>query len=207
MALDLLLAPENIVFTASTGLAVLLAGVEIAGLAIGLSFAAFDGDVVSGPNADGGDAVAAVLGWMNPGRLPVLALIMIFLAAFGMAGLALQSLAAAAGGAYLAAPLAALVALANAAPLTRWLGGALARVLPRDESYDPAPMELIGSRGSISIGPAQAASPGRATIIDRHGNSHNLTVVPDGADDLPSGATIVITGYDGRVHRAVRAAD
>jgi len=203
MALELLLSPETLPFTGAVGLSAVLAAVEIVGLVAGLSFSTADAEVVSGPDAGGGDALSAVLGWMNPGRLPLIAILMVFLAVFGLSGLAVQSLAALADGQYLPAGLAAVPALANSVPFTRWTGAALARVLPRDESYDPAPEALIGAVGSISIGPADHASPGRATVIDRHGNTHNLRVTPlPGDPPLPTGTAVEIAGYDGAVHRA-----
>ena len=202
MALELLLSPDSVPFTVSLGLAAVLGVVEIIGAATGLSFASIGEEPVAGPDAGAGDALSALLGWMNPGRLPLVALLMLLLASFGVGGLALQSLAALAGGSHLPEALAAVPAAANALPFTRWLGTALARVLPRDETYDPAPAELVGARGTISIGPAMVASPGRATVTDAHGNTRNLRVVPADGQPLPTGAAVVITGFDGHSHLA-----
>lgn len=204
MALDLLLAPAALPFTGALAVAAALAVVEVGGVLLGVSGLTGDADAdAGGLEADSGGVLAALMGWANPGRLPLLAWLMVACLAFGLSGLAAQSLAALALGAYLPPWLAALPALAVGMPATRALARALARILPRDESHDPDPMAFVGCRGSISIGPAEATSPGRALVTDRRGHTRNLAVVPEpGMPPIPTGCAVEIIWYDGTLHHA-----
>jgi len=201
MALDFLLAPDNTLFTGALAAAGLLAVVEVVGLLTGLSVAAGEGDG-AGAGAGNATGLSAVLGWVNPGQLPLLALVMVFCASFGVLGLAVQSLAALLTGAY-ATPLAFAAGLLLGLPATRAGGRVLARLLPRDEGFTLGPRDYIGCRGRISIGPAAAGSPGRATVKDRYGRLQNLSVLPmQDAAALPTGAEVLIVDHDGTHHLA-----
>ena len=127
--LDQLIDPHNLPFAVSLALMLLLALVQIAGVAHLLGDHG-DADV------DGGDldVDAGLLSLMGIGRLPFLMWLMLFLTVFGLVGLSGQQLIASfIGGTlnpWLAAPLAALAAF----PLTGLITRPLAAIMPRDET-------------------------------------------------------------------------
>lgn len=121
-----LVQPETAPFAIALLLMSLLGLVE----AIGLGGAGIDFD------ADAPDAgfVAESLDWLNIGRLPLLVLLVVWLAVFGVAGLLVQAAAIALAGSLLPWFAAVPAALAAGMPVTRLASRGLARILPRDEA-------------------------------------------------------------------------
>lgn len=191
--LAFLIAPENVAFSAALLLMLLIGAVE----AVGLGASAADLDA---PNGPGGD----LLGWLGVGRLPLLMLLVVALAAFGLAGLALQQTALALTGGLLPALAAAGVALTAALPLTGVLARGLARVLPRDETTAVGLDSLIGRRARIVVGTASAGSPARARVHDAFGQPHYVLVEPNEAEQrFAEGLDVLLVRREGGSFRAI----
>jgi len=128
-------------------------------------------DLHAGADAPQGNLFGTFYDWLNAGRVPLLILLMAGLGAFSVSGLVLQIVAS-----HVAAPLptlvAALIAFLAVIPTTRAVSRAIARLLPRDESYAIDETDLIGRTGIVTLGPVEAASPGRAKVQDSFGNWH-----------------------------------
>jgi len=128
-------------------------------------------DLHTGADAPQGNLFGTFYDWLNTGRVPLLILLMAGLGAFSVSGLVLQIVAS-----HVAAPLptlvAALIAFLAVIPTTRAVSRAIARLLPRDESYAIDETDLIGRTGIVTLGPVEAASPGRAKVQDAFGNWH-----------------------------------
>lgn len=132
------------------------------------------------------------LGWLNVGKVPLLALLIMILALFSAFGFAIQSIAFT-----VLSPLpgwtASLVSLALALPATRWLSLAIAKIIPRDETYAMQKGDLIGRTGIISLGPVQKGSVARLKIQDQWGNWHFPRVAPAKAGDvIPQGIAVLV---------------
>ena len=110
--------------------------------------------------------------WLNAGRVPLLILLMAGLGAFAVTGLLLQTVAMHAAAAPLPGLLAAAIAFLAVIPTTRTVSRWISRFLPRDESYAITDADLIGLTGTVTLGPVEADSAGRAKIEDRYGNAH-----------------------------------
>jgi hypothetical protein len=193
--------------------------VEVLSLLVGHSVAALvDGAIgheagldhaVHGPagpgDAHGGLSPAALLSWLNVGRVPFLILLILGLAAFALAGFALQGLAAALV-APLPAPLAAIAALAAAVPVLRVATRVLARLIPRDESYAVSADDLVGATAEVTLGPLDQGLPGQVRALDRHGNAHLLRAraAPD-APAMPAGARVLLVDRTDGVFVAIPA--
>ena len=134
-----MLAGPFLPFTVALALMLLIGLVE----AIGLGGFAVDWD------ADLGDA--PLLGWLGFGSLPFLMLLVLFLALFGITGMAIQQALAALTGGMLPGWLAALAATVAALPGTGLLARPLAALLPRDETSAIDIDELAGRRAVIVI--------------------------------------------------------
>lgn len=201
-----LTAPGFYPFTIAALILVGLVTVEIVAMVVGLSFASLldhgaphhgghghDGHGDSGP-------LAAWMSWLNRGGVPLLILIMIWLAAFAISGFVIQGIANT-----IIAPLPTLIAgaaaFAAALPVTRTLSRWTARVFPGDESAVIAQADLIGLTGMVTLGPLDQGKPGRVRVKDRHGNIHVLRANAAADHVIPQGAIVLLVdGSDGLFH-------
>nr|WP_231868026.1 MULTISPECIES: OB-fold-containig protein [Eikenella] len=90
-----------------------------------------DGDLHGG--IEGAGALVRFLDWLYVGRVPLMMLLVVFLAVFGLTGYVLQSVCAGLFGGYLNAWLAVAAALFLAAlPLVHFMTGGLYKIMPKD---------------------------------------------------------------------------
>lgn len=191
--LEILTAPETILFSAALVLMMAIGAIE----AIGLGASGFDLDF--GPDLDHG-----VLGWLGVGKVPLLVLLVAFLAAFGMIGLVGQQLVNTITGAPLPALIAGPAAAIAALPVTGLLGRLLARIMPHDETTAYEVEDLVGHRGTVTVGRAAAGSPARVRVIDPHGQPHHLLVEPnDPTTSFEEGDTVLLVRREGSSFRAI----
>ena len=191
--LEIIAAPANLPFSVALLVMLLIGLVEALGL--GASAAHIDLHV----DADGGD----LLGWLGFGRVPLLMLLVVFLALFGLAGLAIQQYAGP-----LPLWMAAPAALAAALPLTGLGARGLARIMPQDETTAVSLDSLVGRRGTITIGTARRGSPAQARVRDIHGQIHYVMVEPyDDDHAIGEGETVRLDRRDGNIFIAVARAD
>lgn len=187
--LDLLTAPDAIVFSAALLLMLLIGLVE----AVGLGAGGIDLDLDAGP-----------LDWLGVGKVPLLVVLVAFLAAFGGLGLAGQQVATAVAGAPLPALIAIPAALVAALPVTALLARVLARVMPHDETTAYELDDLVGRPATITVGRAAADSPARARTVDPHGQAHHVLVEPnDPAATFQEGDTVLLVRREGSSFRAI----
>lgn len=189
-----LFAPENIVFVSAFALMLVIGVVQALGLG-GDADLDLDGD-------------ADLLGWLGFGRLPLLALIALFLTAFSVIGLlgqqAAHDLAGAMLSPWIAVPAAAVLAL----PATGLAARLLAPLLPRDHSTAIPLDHLVGSHATIVTGHASAGSPARARVEDPHGQHHYVMVEPDSdGARLEEGETILLVRRESHIFRAISHGD
>jgi membrane protein implicated in regulation of membrane protease activity len=196
--LEIIAAPANLPFSVALLIMLMIGAVE----ALGLGASAAHVDLADG--GFGGDLLA----WLGVGRVPLLMLLVVFLAFFGMAGLAIQQSAAELAGALLSPWLASAGALAAAVPLTAVGARGLARIMPRDETTAVSLESLLGRRGTITVGTARRGSPAQARVRDEHGQSHYVMVEPnDEAHPIGEGETVLLVRRDGNLFTALGAAD
>lgn len=189
--IELLTAPANLPFAAALLLMLAIGAVEAVGL--GGAAVELDGDLDAGP-----------LGWLGIGRLPLLIVLIVFLALFGIAGLIVQQMAAGLGGAFLSPLIAVPVAAAGALPLTGLAGRGLARILPRDETTAVSLDSLIGRVGAVTLGESRTGSPARVRVEDVHGQAHFVMVEPDNDGQIfREGETVLLVRRDAQAFRAI----
>jgi len=189
-----LFATENIIFVSAIVLMLLIGAVQAIGIA-----GDFDLDIH-------GDA--DLLGWLGLGRLPLLMLLAIFLALFGMIGLIGQHLLLDFAGAMLSPLIAAPAAFLASLPLTGFAARWLAPLLPRDQSSAVPLDALTGSFARVVTGVARSGSPARARVEDAYGQAHYVMVEPDNAGQtLEEGETILLVRREEHVFRAISHGD
>lgn len=186
-----LLAPENIVFVSALVLMLLLGLVQAIGLSGDADFDAPDW-----------------LDWMGFGRVPLLVVLVLLLASFGLIGLVGQQIAADVAGTLLPWWIAVPGAGALALPATGLSARLLAPILPRDHTTAIDVGDLVGSQAHIVTGRAATGSPARARVEDWHGQAHYLMVEPDNADQIfEEGERVLLVRREGGVFRAIAYGD
>lgn len=184
---------DNIVFASALVLMALIGLVE----AVGLGGAAIGVDGHADVDSD-------FLGWLGLGQLPLLVLLVVFLALFGVIGLSFQQLMVALTGETLTPWLAAPVAAAAALPATALLARPLARILPRDETTAISLDTLVGRRAVIVTGRAAPGNPARARVRDQFGYDHYVMAEPDNAgQSFGEGEEIILVRRHDHIFRAI----
>lgn len=126
-------------------------------------------------------------------KQPLTIWLAIFLALFAGTGLALQSGMMAVFGQMLPRLAAVPLALIPALGLTRTLSGALARLIPRDETAAISERSLGRRRGTVIVGTARRGSPAQVRITDGYGNTHYAMLEPlSDRDEIPQGAEVLV---------------
>jgi hypothetical protein len=195
-----LTAPGIYPFTIAAFTLVGLVVVEIIAMVVGMSFSSILGHGaphggVHG-HADAGP-LDAWMSWLNKGGVPLLILIMIWLASFAIAGFVIQGVAGA-----ILAPLPTLIAglgaFAAALPLTHTLSRWTGRIFPGDETTAVAQADLIGLTGTVTLGPLDQGKPGQVRVKDQYGNIHVLRARAAADHIIPKGAIVLLVdGSDG----------
>jgi membrane protein implicated in regulation of membrane protease activity len=217
--MDLLLAPEAKPFGIAALILFGLVAIELAGLIVGISASSVidkgfgsHADVHveghGGLHVEGHDSwFGGILGWLNPGRAPILIVMMLALGAFAASGYFVQSVAIAFAGP-LPALVASVLAMVAAAVLTRAGSRLLARIIPRDETYAVDEADLVGLTASVVIGPLDGGRPGRVRVLDRHGNWHFLNArAAEGHGPFATGKTVLLADCRDHVFSAITATD
>lgn len=191
-------APENVVFAAALALMLLIGAVEAVGLGAGSFGADLDMDADTGH----------LLAWLGVVQVPLLVLLIAFLAIFGLLGIAGQQAAAALTGTPLSPWLAAPAAAVAALPATGLAARGLARVLPGDETSAIELEDLLGRAATVVTGRAEYGSPARARIEDRFGQAHYVMVEPDRPGSrFQEGEAVLLVRREGHLFRAITRGD
>lgn len=125
------------------------------------------------------EGLERALAWLHLGRVPVLALLILFLAGFSVSGYAVQALADTLFGSLLPWWLASLPAALTAMCCVRALGGLLARVLPDHETTAVSEQSLVGRTGMVTQGIARSGMAAQTKVRDANGGLHYVLVEPD----------------------------
>ncbi len=176
----------------------LLIGASVSGMLEGLSGVKALEDV---------DFFGSSLGWLNVGKVPLLALLVLILALFAAFGLTIQTIASS-----IAAPLppwiASVGALVLALPAARSVSRLVATIIPKDETYATGTDHFVGRTGVISLGPAKVGSVARMKIKDQWNNWHFPRVRPaDPEDVIEQGTTVLVVDADGQELLIARAGE
>ena len=145
-----------------------------------------------------------VLGWLHLGKVPMLVLLVLFLAGYTVFGYAMQMVAHGLFGAYLPSWAAGTIAVAPGMVTVRGLGALVAHIVPRDESSAVSETSLIGRAGVISAGTARRGLAAQARVRDSFGRTHYLMIEPDVDDDIfEQGAQVLVVRKVGAFYRCI----
>lgn len=211
--IELLTASQTLPFGASLGVMLAIALLEGVATVMGMGVSGFldsllpdlevDLDV---PDVEAPSALSRLLGWLRIGQVPVLMLLVVFLTAFGLIGLGLQSASRSLVGFFMPAPIAVIPTFLLALPCVRLFGGLLSRFMPQDETDAVAESSFIGRVAVITLGTAKAASPAQAKLRDARGTTHYVMIEPDvEGEEFGTGSSVLIVRQKGAVFTAIRA--
>jgi len=124
-------------------------------------------------------ALSKLLGWLCLGKVPVLVLLVLFLASFGLIGITLQNVTHNVTGIYLVPWVASIPTFFLSLPIVNIFGRGIAKVIPQDESSAISTKTFVGRVVTITLGTAEKGRPAQAKFQDRYGQSHYLMVEPD----------------------------
>ncbi len=159
-----------------------------------------DIDAIAGPGM-----FTQTLSWLRVGRVPMLVLLVVFLAAFGLIGLALQSVMLSSVGAMLPAFVMVIPAFILSLPVVRIFGGALASVLPKEETSAVSEKSFVGRIGRIVLGTARLSEPAQARLHDEHGRPHYVMVEPEEeGEEFQTGEAVLLVRVEGSRFRITR---
>ena len=206
--MELLLAPENIFFTTSLGLLLAIALLEGIGTLMGFAFMglidgilpSIDLDIGAGVEVGHPLSMGKLMSWLQVGKVPAILILLAFLASFGLAGIAIQTLSASLFGGYLPIFMAVPSAFAMSLPFTRVSARILSVALPKDESSAVSHQSLIGRTATIVLGTARKGNAVEAKVRDIHGKTHYIMVEPENEqDEFPQGSTILLVKKTGSI--------
>jgi membrane protein implicated in regulation of membrane protease activity len=197
--MDLLLSGSYQPFIVAGLVMTSLVAIETASLIAGFSLSHFieqslDPSVFDGYHAEAGEAgfTGSLLGWVNAGRVPLMILIITWLASFAAAGFVIQTLAMSLV-APLPLPIAGLIAFSLAAPATRFTTRLVSSIVPREETYAVSNDDLVGRVAQVTLGPLDQGPAGRVKVQDAHGNWHFLMAkAAEDRDPIPVSAQVLL---------------
>ena len=211
---ELIIAPQNYIFGIAVMLMLLLGLLELLSFALGGLNDWIDGilpdSLTENAHAEIGldSAESGIfirfLSWLYVGKLPLLMLLVVFLAVFGIVGYSLQCLVNNTFGFYLNPCPAAIIAWIIGLPLIRVSAKGLYAVLPKDESSAIVQSNLIGRSGVIVLGCAKRGSPAQVRVKDNYGQQHYIMVEPDDDSVLMQGEIVLLISVQSNLFKAIK---
>ena len=210
---DLINAPQTLIFGVAIMLMLMLGILEVFSLLFG-GISDWVDTMLPDSLTDaahpelGLDAVDAgvfirFLSWLYVGKIPLLMLMVVFLAIFGLLGYLLQSILFGTLGFYLNGLLAAVAVWFASLPVVRVVAGGLYKIMPKDETTAIEEKSLVGRVGVVVLGEARPGSPAEVRVKDGFGQQHYVMVEPDGEAVLKQGEAVLLVSMQGNIFKAI----
>lgn len=204
---DFITAPENIPFAVALLVLLIIAGLEGVGALFGVGLSNMLDSLlpntdlsldVEGPDLEASNTLGHLLSWLRVGQVPVLVLLIVFLASFGLAGFILQKSLWTIFGFMLPVGIAWIPAFCVALPAVRIFGTILHKMIPKDETNAVSQKTFIGRLATITLGTAQTGHAAQGKVKDQFGQDHYIMIEPDQEDiSFPQGSEVLLVRQDG----------
>ncbi|MBW8183476.1 YqiJ family protein [Shewanella nanhaiensis] len=206
---EFLFAQANLPFSISLSFVLLLGIFEALSLVLGYSlvgamddWAPIDLDVDADGSASG---FTGVSGWLCLNRLPLLIWFVLVLVSFSITGYTSNFLSLLLADQPLPQIISLPIALILTAFSCRYVGAAVAKVLPKNESTAVSIDTLLGSIGTVTLGCAIKGNPSEALVKDQHQQKHYVLVEPEVAGvEFQTGTQVVLLKREGTVWSAAK---
>jgi hypothetical protein len=175
--MGLFLAPEAAPFLIATLVMLFIAALEGVALLLGMSASSWLDSIFAHH-----EVPDSFLGWLHLGRVPLLVLLVVFLASFAVIGFAGNIVVHALFGHYVPVIVGAPVAFVASLPVLRGAGSALSRMLPRDQTAAVSLDSLVGRIAVVTEGTARHGYPAQAKLTTEFGQPLYVLVEPDEAE-------------------------
>jgi len=195
---DVLLSPAYLPFTVAGAVVLLLAFVEVAVLVFGFGVSEFLDSLLPDTDLSAG-AHGGVLSWLGFGQAPFLVVLIVFLAAFAIFGITIQTVATGVVGTALWPALVVLCALGLTLPSAGWLARGLARLIPAEETSGIHRNELVGRSGVITQGTATRERTAEAQVVGPKGLRHWIRVRAEAGETISPGEEIKVLARESKV--------
>jgi len=199
-----LVLEANTYFTIALGIVITIALLEIIGQLIGFSIGQvmdsafdFDADISADSGIDAPEGgVAALASWLCLKKLPFLVWLIMFLTLFSITGLGLNYTGSVFMGSPVANWLSLFLAFIVATYLSHHLGGALAKIVPKEETSAISQQSFAGRLAQITIGTARKGTPAEAVFKDEFEQKHYVMVEPIDEEEFPQGSNVVLVAKE-----------
>jgi hypothetical protein len=210
--MSFLFASQNLPFTIALMIMIVIAIMEGTTLFLGAGITnvfdnlvpAIDLDGLDTPELSAQSGMTRFLAWLRIGKVPILITLILFLTIFGLLGLIFQGVLGRTVGFYLPSFLAVVPVFLVTLPILRASHGAVAKIIPRDETYAVSEDTFIGRIAVITAGTATAILAAEARLQDEHGRDHYIMVKPDDPEEtFTRGTSVLIVSQDGSYFLAI----
>ncbi|HET9448829.1 MAG TPA: YqiJ family protein [Steroidobacteraceae bacterium] len=175
----MLFAAETWPFTAAAFLMLLIAIVEGLALIVGATLSEVLQHHLPDPWDNLHGPFDKLLGWLHVGRVPFLVLAVLFLAGFALTGFGLNLVTHRLFGFWTPTIVSVPAAFVATLAIVRIAGSALARLIPRDQTYAVSFESLVGRVATVVGGTARKGYPAQARVANEHGQTLYVMVEPD----------------------------
>lgn len=210
--MSFLFASQNLPFTVALMVMLVIALMEGTSLFLGAGITqvfdsmipSIDLDGLDAPEVSNSSGMTKFLAWLRIGKVPILITLIIFLTVFGLFGLILQSIFEGATGSLLPSYVAVIPILLITIPILRVSQGAVARILPKDETYAVSESTFVGRIATITGGTATSLRAAEARLHDEHGRDHYVMVKPDNeGETFAPGTSVLLVSRKGSFFHAI----
>ncbi len=192
-----LLADMNLLYTLAISIVLLFLFLELLGLIVGISLLDLLDNISpidansSLPITDGG--VSNLLDWLCLTKLPILVWLIIALTHFAIIGYSINYAVLTSLEWQLQLIFILPTTVFFTLIMTYFVGSALAKIIPNNETTAVSTSTFIGKAAKITIGTASSGNPAEALLIDDFNQKHYIMVEPEFEKEyLPQGTEVVI---------------
>lgn len=192
------LLDSNLIYSVVLAFVLALAVLEGVGVLLGMSLLSLLDDITPmefSADADSDISPAGLsqfLGWLCLSKLPLLVWLVLICTLFSLTGLTVNHVATSyfqtTSPMLMSVPLSLFVSAMG----THYLGGAIARVMPKSESASISIASFEGHVAQITVGTASQGNAAEAVFTDIHQQKHYVLVEPQTADAQFSQGTRVL---------------
>ena len=201
--LELIINPNNVVFSACIGIAISLFMLEIAtgGLLEGIFpdiDLDFDADIdidIPEVEAPPVGVVSSLLGWVGAKNVPFSIFLVSFLMSFGLCGLLIQATIHQFIGFYLWGLLAVVPAFVVGFTFTKGFTYVLSFVVPKEHNQATSMKNMIGTIATVYT-PVRFDSEGLVNFADRYGVKHRARARSLNEKEFMKDVDVLLTSYD-----------
>ena len=146
------------------------------------------------------------LGWLHVGRVPLLVLVVVFLAAFAVVDFVANIVVHALFGTYIPALIGGPAAFVASLPVVRATGRVLSRMLPKDQSSAVSMDSMVGRIATVMGGTAKLGYPAQAKVMTEFGQALYVLVEPDTSETTfgVSDQVLLVKRVSGKKFQGIR---